>query len=61
MSPTHWATIGAGAWAIGGIGLMAYQYPSGLPEYAQWQALVAFAPLSIVAMLAFVALWRASR
>lgn len=58
MSAMHWATVASGAWALAGVGVMAYQYPAGLPEAAQWQALVVFAPLALVAVLAFVVLWR---
>lgn len=61
MSFMHWATIATGLWALCGVGLMAYQYPSGLPESAQWQAGVVFAPLMTVAFGVFFVAWRASR
>lgn len=61
MSFMHWATIATGLWALGGIWLMALQYPDGLPESAQWQAGVVFAPLMTVAVLVFFVAWRVTR
>jgi hypothetical protein len=57
MNFMHWITLGAGAWMMGGVGLLAYHYPAGIPEANHWQAAVVLAPMLIpVALLGWL-LW----